>query len=194
MEKEQPSKKIYSYQEKKHIAQKIQCLKNKNMYIAIGKLIMNDIGIKKISSNSNGCFLIFNLVSDDTIEKIEKVISKSTDKLITKKKLSSNDIFINSDDLQNISKIDDEYDDDEIFISSSGPRLNNYEKNIIKMHRTNNVMNNNDNDVYYCDYNTIYSETETLKESQKEIKNEILNKQNNKIQNKNINNIVFNEN
>ena len=63
---------------RKNLKQKITKLSNKSDYVKIYKIILSELE-NKLSVNRNGIYFNINLLSDNTIEKINEIISEKTD-------------------------------------------------------------------------------------------------------------------
>ena len=106
----------YNLSYRKKLINKIDKLKNKDDYINIYKIIVNDIGTN-YCSNSNGIFININLLSDKCIANINNYISeKSINYFSEPEKFNFNKLY-NNDKIDNISN----------FV-----KLSNQEKNLIK--------------------------------------------------------------
>ena len=112
----------YSYEDRKQIAQVIENLKNDADYIAIFEILLEENS--KYTENSNGVFLNFSTVSDNSLDRISKYLRK-----INKKKC-------------------DEIDIDMVIVPQSNSlkqnrthKLSNYEQNIIRQRNIKKVLN-----------------------------------------------------
>ena len=103
---------------RKKLVAKFDKLKNKNDYIDIYNIIVEDIGTN-FSSNRNGIFINMNILSDKCIEKL---IEFMDDKL---------NLTMTQTENEKVNYKSYKIDDVEI-ISEMGHKLNNQEKNIIK--------------------------------------------------------------
>jgi hypothetical protein len=115
--------KIYTYNEKKAINNSIEKLKinnDKKSLTHIAKLIVDSYDIKKITTKSNGMWLDFNDVSNLTVYKIDKHL----------KKLER--------DTETETETDNKYIISPNIDENIGPKLSNYEKNLIKYRQYNN--------------------------------------------------------
>ena len=118
----------YSVEDKEKLAKKIGKIKNKTHLKNILKMIKQDENIGKITKNSNGVFVMFHMVSNDTCNKINNYIIKSH-RQTTSECSASSDMFYSdscqysetNETISGIEKIN--YDD---------VKLSNEEKNIIK--------------------------------------------------------------
>ncbi|ANB50627.1 hypothetical protein [Powai lake megavirus] len=116
------NKSKYSRDDRKHIVESIENLKNDKDYVAIFKILMND-DANSYTQNSNGVFLNLSLVSDNTLDDISRYLRKINK--INKKHIEVDiDIVPNYD----VSKNDRVY------------KLSNYEKNIIKQRNLKKVL------------------------------------------------------
>ena len=70
--------KIYTYDEKVILSEKIRKITNKNNLINIIKIIYEDN--KDIFENKNGIYMFFHKLSNQTYEKIENELKKITNK------------------------------------------------------------------------------------------------------------------
>ncbi|AGC01978.1 hypothetical protein H012_gp482 [Acanthamoeba polyphaga moumouvirus] len=116
------NKSKYSRDDRKHIVESIENLKNDKDYVAIFKILMND-SANSYTQNSNGVFLNLSLVSDDTLDQISKYLKKINK---TKKKYIDLDVDVIPN--YDISKNERVY------------KLSNYEKNIIKQRNLKKVL------------------------------------------------------
>lgn len=108
----------YNSQFRKKLVSKFEKIKDKNDYIDIYNIIVEDIGTN-FSSNRNGIFFNMNLLSDQCIENLIQYIED---------KLNCN---ITQTDTEKINYKSYKFDEVEI-ISEMGHKLSNQEKNIIK--------------------------------------------------------------
>lgn len=108
------NKSRYSHEDRKQITQLIENLKNDEDYVAIFEILTDDEN-NKYTKNSNGVFLNFSTVGDDTLDRITKYLKK-----INKKK--SNQIEVDTD----VIPIGNIYKNDRTH------KLSNYEQNIIR--------------------------------------------------------------
>jgi hypothetical protein len=115
----------YNSHYRKKLVNKISKLNNKEDYIDIYNIIINDIGTN-FSSNINGLFLNVNLLSDNCIEGINMFLDK---KLINNVQLADNTSITLTSYKSIIADT----------ISDSDYKLSNQEKNIIKRFRNANT-------------------------------------------------------
>jgi hypothetical protein len=102
---------------RRKIVLKISKLKEKTDFVNIFNIIQLELG-KEVSINRNGIFFNINLLSDETIEKLENYFIENTENLTeseTKIKYKPYSV----DELESIN-------------NSGGPKLSNQEKSIIK--------------------------------------------------------------
>ena len=133
--------KKFTHYDKKRIVYRIEQIKSKKNYIKLFKLI-NSENIK-FTNNSNGIFININSLSDESLYKINNFLN-----LIN----NTNDMF--DVEIAN-SSVDTDYKpysiDEFSDYKSYGPKLSNYEKNIIKRNR---YMDESDNlNIIYKKYN-----------------------------------------
>lgn len=121
------SKSKFNRDDRKHIVELIENLKNNEDYGAIFEILMDDPS-NKYTQNSNGVFLNLSVVSDKTLEKISKYLKK-----VSKKNSNESEIEVDDIPSTNVNKNDRAY------------KLSNYEKNIIKQRNLKKVLNE-DND------------------------------------------------
>tara|TARA_B100001287_G_C22577044_1_gene479174 strand:- start:84 stop:458 length:375 start_codon:yes stop_codon:yes gene_type:complete len=118
MEEEKSSRKYNSHKRKK-ISDKIKKIKNKSDLVEIFKIVNRDIG-DNFSENKSGIYFNINLLSDDGVNEILKVIenieSSETQSEVTDEKIKYTSYSENEIDVYN----------------SLGPRLSNQEKSILK--------------------------------------------------------------
>ena len=105
----------YSRDDRKHIVESIEGLKNDKDYVAIFEILTDDPS-NTYSQNSNGVFLNLSAVSDKTLDKIYRYIKK-----INKNKPENSESEVDIFPIDNGSKHNDRTH-----------KLSNYEKNIIK--------------------------------------------------------------
>jgi predicted site-specific integrase-resolvase len=108
----------YNTDFRKKLVSKFDKLKNKNEYIDIYNIIIEDIGTN-FSTNRNGIFINMNLLSDNCIDKL---IEFMDDKL---------NLTLTQTENEKVNYKSYKIDDVEI-ISEMGHKLSNQEKNIIK--------------------------------------------------------------
>jgi len=113
--------KTYSYSERKKLSSKIMNIKKKDDYIKIFKIINQDPN-NKFTENSNGIWLDFKSLSDETISKVEKFLIKLKNK--------SDEDSVNSLEYVPYST-EENYNN----IKNSGPKLSNYEKSILRRNK-----------------------------------------------------------
>ena len=118
--KKEEKVKTYNYSERKKISSKVMSIKKKEDYVRLFKIINQDPN-NKFTENSNGIWLDFKSLSDETIEKVEKFLNK-----IKKKNKTDS---INSHEYV-------PYSLEENFSNKvNGPKLSNYEKSILRRHK-----------------------------------------------------------
>lgn len=119
--------KHYNYNERRVINNKIEKMtleNNRENLLEIGRLIVENYDIDKITNKSNGMWLDFNKVNNTLVYKIDMYL-RSLDREL-------NDT-IDSDSAEQIYV---PYYVDAINLNNTdGPKLTNYEKNLIKMYR-----------------------------------------------------------
>jgi hypothetical protein len=108
----------YNSQFRKKLISKFEKIKNKEDYVDIYNIIIEDIG-NNFSTNRNGIFINMNLLSDQCIENLIQFMED---------KLNCN---ITQTDTEKINYKSYKFDEVEI-ISEMGHKLSNQEKNIIK--------------------------------------------------------------
>ena len=114
--------KKYSYNDRKKLSTRVKEIKSKEDYVRLFKIINRDPN-NKFTENSNGIWLDFKILEDETIEKVSKFLNKLSNK---KKK--------NVDSVSSIEYVP--YSADDIFnIKNNGPKLSNYEKSILRRHK-----------------------------------------------------------
>lgn len=107
---------------RKKLVAKLDKLKNKNDYINIYNIIVEDVGTN-FSFNRNGIFINMNILSDKCIEKLLEFIDSKLNLIITQS------------ETEKVNYKTYKIDDVEI-ISEMGHKLSNHEKNIIKRIRS----------------------------------------------------------
>ena len=113
----------YSRDDRKHIVESIENLKNDKDYVAIFEILTDDEA-DLCTQNSNGVFLNLSIVSDATLDKIKKYLKK-----VNIKRISQIEVDIDIIPNANNVKIDRTY------------KLSNYEKNILKQRNLKKVLN-----------------------------------------------------
>lgn len=117
------NKSKYSYEDRKHIRESIENLRNDDDYVAIFEILMDDPS-NTYSQNSNGIFLNLSVVSDNTLDKITKYLKK-----INKKRFNEIEMDVDIIPNSNVTKSEKMY------------KLSNYEKNILKQRNLKKVLN-----------------------------------------------------
>ena len=115
------NKKTYSYSERKKLSAKIMSIKKKEDYIKLFKIINQDPN-NKFTENSNGIWLDFKSLSDETISKVEKYMIKLKNK---------ND----EDSVNSLEYVPYSTEENYNNIKNSGPKLSNYEKSILRRNK-----------------------------------------------------------
>jgi hypothetical protein len=114
----------YTRDDRKHIVEQIETLKNDADYVAIFEILTDDTA-NSYTQNSNGVFLNLSAVSDSTLDRINKYLNK-----VNKKKIAEIEVDIDIiPNASNILKTDRAY------------KLSNYEKNILKQRNLKKVLN-----------------------------------------------------
>ena len=113
----------YSRDDRKHIAESIENLKNDEDYRAIFEILMDD-SANSYTQNSNGVFLNFSAISDETLARIKKHLKKVN-------KSRDNEIEVDIDVIPNGNT----------FKNDRAYKLSNYEKNILKQRNLKKVLN-----------------------------------------------------
>lgn len=118
--KEEKTKK-YSYSDRKKLSSKIMNIKKKEDYIRLFKIINQDPE-NKFTENSNGIWLDFKSLSDETIAKVEKYLIKLKNKS-------------DEDSTNSLEYVPYSTDENYNNIKNSGPKLSNYEKSILRRNK-----------------------------------------------------------
>lgn len=118
------NQKKYTRDDRKHIAELIENLKNDEDYVAIFEILMDD-SQSTYTQNSNGVFLNLSSVKDETLDKISKYLEK-----INKKRGDQIEMDVDVIPNSNSFKNDRTY------------KLSNFEKNILKQRNLKKVLNN----------------------------------------------------
>lgn len=113
----------YSRDDRKHIVELIENLKNDSDYVAIFEILVTDVK-NAYTVNSNGVFLNLSVVSDVTLDKISKYLKK-----VNKKRISQIEVDVDIIPNVNDNMVDRTY------------KLTNYEKNILKQRNLKKVLN-----------------------------------------------------
>jgi hypothetical protein len=121
------SRSAYSRDDRKHVVECIENLKNDKDYVKIFEILTNDDS-NSYTHNSNGVFLNLSVVSDSTLDEISKYLRK-IDKQ-NKKKATEIEVDIDVIPTNNNSRND-----------SRAYKLSNYEKNILKQRNLKKVLN-----------------------------------------------------
>lgn len=109
--------KKFSSDDKKKLVNKIELIKDKKYHIEIFRIITSN-STPKFTENSNGIWLDLNILDDNTLNLIENYINKIN---------PINTDFNESKFIPYTHKKKFEYE---------GPKLNNYEKNIISIQKS----------------------------------------------------------
>ena len=117
------NKSQYSRDDRKHIVESIENLKNNEDYRAIFEILTDDESIL-CTSNSNGTFLNLSSASDNTLDRVSKYL-----KTVCKKRTVEVEVDIDVIPNNNNTKTDRAY------------KLSNYEKNILKQRNLKKVLN-----------------------------------------------------
>lgn len=117
------NKSKYSRDDRKHIVESIENLKNDQDYTAIFEILTSDDNIL-YSHNSNGIFLNLSNASDKTLEKIQKYLKKANTKRGAEESMET-EIIPNVYPNKN----------ERVY------KLSNYEKNILKQRNLKKVLN-----------------------------------------------------
>lgn len=117
------NKSKYSRDDRKHIVESIENLRNDEDYVAIFKILTTD-DASSYTQNSNGVFLNLSSLSDPTLDRVSKYLRK-INRIRSSKVEVDVDIIPNGD----ISNNDRAY------------KLSNYEKNILKQRNLKKVLN-----------------------------------------------------
>lgn len=123
----------FSYDRKKKIVSNIEQLKSKDDYIALFKII-NKV-TDKYTQNNNGVFINLNCLDDATLLKIEHFLE-------TKKQCFKNNHVVNVNKQIDLLKSLSDNTHESIM------KLTNYEKNIVKRHRTYRSDHSSESDFY----------------------------------------------
>ena len=113
----------YTRDDKKHIVECIENLKNDKDYVAIFEILTRDDNIL-YTPNSNGVFLNLTSASDKTLDQIHKYLKKATSKRTTDTEAET-EIIPNAYSSKN----------ERVY------KLSNYEKNILKQRNLKKVLN-----------------------------------------------------
>lgn len=149
------NKSRYSHDDKKHIRESIESLKNDEDYVAIFEILTDDPS-NSYSQNSNGIFLNLSVVSDNTLDKISKYLKKINKKCF-------NEIETDVDVIPNGN----------IYKNERMYKLSNYEKNILKQRNLKKVLND-END--YAEMKFTANKKSNSKTVTKSIKSKSVNK------------------
>jgi RecG-like helicase len=137
--------KVYSYEEKILLSEKVKKIDNKQKLINIIKIIHDDG--KEIYENKNGIYMFFHNLSNTTYTKIENILPKNVNKNNTIEKKEY--IPYAKDDFPSQNKL--------------CPKLkfSNREKNLIKRCRYDESINLDNDSVIYQDFD-VTSDSDTL--------------------------------
>lgn len=113
----------YTRDDKKHIVESIENLKNDQDYVAIFEILTSDDNIL-YTPNSNGVFLNLTSASDKTLDQIQKYLKKATRKRAVDTETET-EIIPNAYSSKN----------ERVY------KLSNYEKNILKQRNLKKVLN-----------------------------------------------------
>lgn len=118
----------YTTEEKEKLARRIGLIKNKEYLIKIGKIIMSDKKCQGFTSNNNGSFTYFHILSDSTYTKIDNYLNKIKQEKIDKTKSETANDDTSTLEYQPYSQ--EEYQPESEFTTKL--KYSNKEKNIIK--------------------------------------------------------------
>jgi hypothetical protein len=125
------SEQIYTFEQKEKLARRIGKLKTKEHFETIGDIITDCNEGISVTQNSNGSFVCFHNLTNETYIKIEKFILS----IVKGKSISEADQSTYSSDYQPYSQ------DDYPFENNAKLRYNNRERNIIKRKLIDNKLN-----------------------------------------------------
>jgi hypothetical protein len=145
---------VYSYDEKKALANKITRIKKKEYLVEIFEIIHQDN--KSISENDNGMFMIFNQLDNKTFDKLDKFFDK-----MKKKDTEDRDSEMSKSEYKPYSK--SEFPDQEKL--SPKYKYTNKERNIIKRQRYDKILNDDSEQS-----NIIYKEFDTENMTESDVK------------------------
>ncbi|VVU95166.1 hypothetical protein CPAV1605_891 [seawater metagenome] len=120
---ENNKEKKYSHSERKQISYKIKKLKKKEDYVKLFKIIKEDTS-NKFTQNSNGIWLDFKCLSNQTVKRVEIFLNIALSKDKT-----------NSDSVNSLEYVPYSKDELAYVKNQPGPKLSNYEKSILRRHR-----------------------------------------------------------
>ncbi len=123
--------KIYSYEDIEKLSQKIQKIKRKKNLEDIRDIIINNNAALNITENSNGIYLCFNQLSNDTFIKVDKYVKKYLE--IENNKKNSTDVAITiTSTIEEEKKVTSYIQENYLFDDNSRLKYSNKEKNLIK--------------------------------------------------------------
>lgn len=118
----------YTRDDRKHIVELIENLKNNDDYVTIFEILTDDPA-NSYMTNSNGVFLNLSAVSDSTLDRISKFLVK-----ISKRKTSNIEVDVDVIPVTSSVKSNRTY------------KLSNYERNILKQQNLKKIMNDDNRD------------------------------------------------
>jgi hypothetical protein len=139
----------YSNEERYKIVEKIESLKNNEMYHAVFEILMSD-DKSNYSQNCNGVFLNFSAITDKTLDKIVKYLSKITK--VSKTQAEEYPNYIPYATGESGPKI-------------LGPKLSNHEKKIINRKNIKSLLNEQSDSITVSNTSASASTSTTSTES-----------------------------
>ncbi len=123
--------KIYSYEDIEKLSQKIQKIKRKKNLEDIRDIIINNNPNLNVTENSNGIYLCFNQLTNDTFLKVDKYVKKYME--IENNKKNSTDVAITmTSTIEEEKKVTSYIQENYLFDDNSRLKYSNKEKNLIK--------------------------------------------------------------
>ncbi len=180
--------KLYSYEDIEKLSQKIQKIKRKKNLEDIRDIIINNNPELNVTENSNGIYLCFNQLSNDTFLKVDKYVKKYFENEANKKISTDMAITITStvteDDNNKVtSYIQENY----LYDDNSRLKFSNKEKNLIKKRlydkalKINSEVNDYEKNIKSDSLNTSDLATTSTIKNDKQINSSIFMKKNKKV-------------
>ncbi len=180
--------KLYSYEDIEKLSPKIQKIKRKKNLEDIRDIIINNNPELNVTENSNGIYLCFNQLSNDTFLKVDKYVKKYFENEANKKISTDMAITITStvteDDNNKVtSYIQENY----LYDDNSRLKFSNKEKNLIKKRlydkalKINSEVNDYEKNIKSDSLNTSDLATTSTIKNDKQINSSIFMKKNKKV-------------
>lgn len=179
--------KLYSYEDIEKLSQKIQKIKRKKNLEDIRDIIINNNPKLNVTENSNGIYLCFNQLTNDTFLKVDKYVKKYFENESNKKNLTDIAITITSTITEDDNKVTSYIQQNYMYDDNSRLKFSNKEKNLIKKRlydkalKINSEVNDYEKNMKSDSINTSDLLTTSTAKNDKEINSSIFMKKNKKV-------------